>query len=61
MWDTRTVEVVLHLPHDLARDVEEVRRDHPDFLQKVIRYGLTRRRMFQELRRSMDSNSTAEA
>lgn len=54
MWDTRPVEVVLHLPEGLAEDVEEVQEDDPDFLKKVIRYGLTRRAMFEELKREMD-------
>lgn len=53
MWDTRPVEVVVHLPEDLADDVEEVQRRDPDFLKKVIRYGLTRRAMFRELSRSL--------
>lgn len=54
MWDTRPVEVVLQLPEDLADDVEEIQRRDPDFLNKVIRYGLTRRAMFQALSRSME-------
>lgn len=59
MWDTRPVEVVLHLPEDLAEDVEEVQRNDPDFLNKLIQYGLTRRAMFQELRRSWEEQSLA--
>ncbi len=50
MWDTRPVEVVLHLPEGLAEDVEELQQHDPNFLQKVIRYGLTRRAMFEELK-----------
>lgn len=53
MWDTRPVEITVHLPEDLADDVEEVQRHDPDFLEKVIRYGLTRRAMFHELRHSL--------
>lgn len=52
MWDTRPVEVVVHLPEDLADDVEEVQKRDPDFLKRVIRYGLTRRAMFRELSHS---------
>lgn len=51
MWDTRPVEVVLHLPEGLADDVEHVQRSDPDFLRQVIRYGLARRAMFEELSR----------
>lgn len=53
MWDTRPVEVVVHLPEDLADDVEEVQKRDPDFLKKLIRYGLTRRAMFRELSHSL--------
>lgn len=52
MWDTRPVEVVVQLPEDLADDVEEVQRKDPEFLNKLIRYGLARRAMFQELDRN---------
>lgn len=54
MWDTRPVEVVVQLPESLAEGVEEVQRDDPEFLNKVIRYGLARRAMFQELDRNRD-------
>lgn len=51
MWDTRPVELVLHLPEGLADDVEQVQEHDPDFLRRVIRYGLARRAMFEELSR----------
>lgn len=54
MWDTRPVEVVVQLPESLAEGVEEVQRNDPEFLNKVIRYGLARRAMFQELDRNRD-------
>jgi hypothetical protein len=52
MWDTRPVEVVLQLPDELADDVEEIQRRDPDFLNRVVRYGLTRRAIYQALSRS---------
>lgn len=51
MWETRQVELVLDLPADLADDVEQVRRDDPELLQRIIRYGLTRRAVYRELDR----------
>lgn len=60
MWDTRPVEVVLHLPEGLAEDVEEAQQHDPNFLQKVIRYGLTRRTMFEELKSGMHDQGAAD-
>lgn len=63
MWqarDTREVELVLNLPEELAEDVERVRQDDPEFLSKVIRYGLTRRAVYQELDQAM-GGTTPEA
>lgn len=57
MWDTRPVEVVLELPEELAEDVEEAQKRDPQFLNKVIRYALTRRAMFEQLNRSFDERS----
>lgn len=57
MWDTRPVEVVLELPENLAEDVEEAQKSDPQFLNKVIRYGLTRRAMFEEMSRAFDDRS----
>lgn len=60
MWkarDTTQVELVLDLPEDLAEDVERVRKDDPGFLSKVIRYGLTRRAVYQELDQAMEAST----
>lgn len=51
MWETRQVELVLDLPSDLADDVEQVRQNNPELLRRIIRYGLTRRTIYQELER----------
>lgn len=59
MWETRRVEVTLQLPEDLAEDVEEAQEHDPKFLQKVIRYGLTRRAMFEELSRGLVGQGAA--
>ncbi len=53
MWETREVELVLDLPPELADDVEQVREQHPELLQRIIRYGLARRAIYQELERSV--------
>jgi hypothetical protein len=47
--DTRPVELVVDLPEELADDVEEVRKNDPEFLGRAIQYALARRIVFQEL------------
>lgn len=54
MWDTRSVELSIDLPAALADTVEEVRRRDPEYLQRVIRYGMARREVYQALSRQMD-------
>jgi len=55
MSDIRPVEVVLQLPVDMAHTVEEVGRDDPEFLSRVVQYGLVRRAVYKELERSLDA------
>lgn len=47
--DTRPVELVVDLPEDLLDDVEEVRKQDPEFLGRAIQYALARRIVFQDL------------
>ena len=54
MSETRPVELVLRLPNELADSVEEVRERDPEYLNRVIRYGLVRRAVYRELQRSTD-------
>lgn len=55
MWETRPVEFVLDLPHDIACTVEEVSHRDPDYLRRIIRYGIARRAVYQSLERRMDT------
>jgi hypothetical protein len=57
MWDTRSVELSIDLPVALADTVEEVRRRDPEYLQRVIRYGMARRAVYQALSRQIDPRS----
>lgn len=68
MWNTRSVRLNVRLPNDVASEAEEVQRSDPDFLSRVIQYGLTRRSIYHRLRetegrgaplvsRSVDSGS----
>jgi hypothetical protein len=61
MWETRPVALVLDLPHDIARSVEEVSHRDPEYLQRVIRYGIARRAVYQSLQRRAASTETDDA
>ena len=50
MWETRTVQISVRLPKDIAEQAEEVQRTDPDFLSRVVLYGLTRRSIYRHLR-----------
>ena len=59
MWDTCSVQLNVRLPKDIAAEAEEVQRVDPDFLSRVVLYGLTRRSIYRHLREQ--SQSKAEA
>lgn len=50
MWDTQSVQLTVRLPRDLAAEVETVQDDDPEFLSRIIMYGLTRRSIYRRLR-----------
>ena len=50
MWETRSVQINVRLPRDMAEQAEEVQRTDPEFLSRVILYGLTRRSIYRHLK-----------
>lgn len=50
MWNTRSVQLNVRLPQDVATEAEEVQHTDPDFLSRIIQYGLTRRAIYRSLR-----------
>ncbi len=50
MWETRSVQLSVRLPRDMAAQAEEVQEVDPDFLSRVVLYGLTRRSIYRHLR-----------
>lgn len=50
MWDTRSVQLKVRLPREVAEQAEEVQRSDPEFLSRVVLYGLTRRSVYRHLR-----------
>lgn len=60
MWETRSVQLSVRLPSDIAEQAEEVQEQDPEFLSRVVLYGLTRRSIYRHLRDS-DQETSAEA
>lgn len=50
MWETRSVKLSVNLPREIAAQAEEVQETDPDFLSRVVLYGLTRRSIYKHLR-----------
>ena len=50
MWETRSVELSVQLPRELADQAEELKAADPEFMSRVILYGLTRRSIYRHLR-----------
>jgi hypothetical protein len=50
MWETRSVQLSVRLPRDIAALAEEVQETDPEFLSRVVLYGLTRRSIYPHLR-----------
>lgn len=59
MWETRTVQLSVRLPRDIAAQAEEVQESDPDFLSRVVLYGLTRRSIYRHLRQHDDETRPA--
>ena len=60
MWETRSVQINVLLPRDIAAQAEEVQRTDPEFLSRVILYGLTRRSIYRHLREQEAGSTTSE-
>jgi hypothetical protein len=61
MWNSRSVQLNVRLPQDLALQAEEVQQADPDFLSRVIVYGLTRRSIYRRLREAEELDSVRSA
>lgn len=50
MWETCSVQLSVRLPRDIAAQAEAVQETDPEFLSRVVLYGLTRRSIYRHLR-----------
>ena len=61
MWDTCAVELRVNLPRSVAAEVEEVQRNDPEMLSRILYYAMTRRTIFEHLNARTRFGGTAEA
>lgn len=61
MWETCSVQLNVRLPRDVAAQAEEVQRTDPEFLSRVVLYGLTRRSIYRHLRERTNPASDGDA
>lgn len=58
MWETCSVELNVRLPRDIAAQAEEVQKTDPEFLSRVILYGLTRRAIYDKLKSERETGTS---
>ena len=58
MWETCSVQLNVRLPRDVAAQAEEVQKTDPEFLSRVVLYGLTRRAIYRHLRERTEALPT---
>lgn len=52
--ETTSVRLTLRLPHDMAEQAKAVQKQDPEFLSRIVMYGLTRRSIYRQLRKVHD-------
>lgn len=60
MWETRSVQLTVRLPREIAEQAEEVQETDPEFLSRVVLYGLTRRSIYKHLRERDEAPEASE-
>ena len=50
MWETCSVQLKVRLPRDIAEQAKEAQETDPEFLSRVVLYGMTRRSIYRHLR-----------
>lgn len=59
MWDTCSVQLKVRLPREIAAQAEEIQKSDPEFLSRVVMYGLARRSIFEHLREQQEGGNHA--
>ena len=50
MWETCSVQLNVRLPRDIAEQAKEAQETDPEFLSRVVLYGMTRRSIYRRWR-----------
>ncbi len=50
MFEYKEVTIKVRLPDDIAATIPDLEQADPQFLSRVVLYGLTRRSIYQQLR-----------
>lgn len=59
MWETCSVQLKVRLPREIAQQAEEIQNSDPEFLTRLVMYGLTRRSVYRHLRGRGEVEGTA--
>jgi hypothetical protein len=59
MWDTCAVDLRVHLPKTVAVELEQVQRNDPEMLSRILYYAVTRRTIFETLAARAATNGPA--
>ena len=49
MWETCAVDLRVHLPQTVAKEVEQFQRNDPEMLSRILYYAMTRRTIYETL------------
>jgi hypothetical protein len=61
MWDTCAVDLRVHLPKTVAKEVEQVQRTDPEMLSRIVYYVMTRRTIYDTLAAKAAMNGAGAA
>ena len=61
MWETCAVDLRVHLPKTVAVEVEEVQRNDPEMLSRILFYAMTRRTIYDTLAAKAAINGSTAA
>lgn len=49
MWETCAVDLQVQVPRTIAAELEQVQRNNPEMLSRMLMYAVARRRIFDRM------------